>query len=645
MKQFSKRIVTLLLAASLTASMAACKPTNNVPPFELTGTVPAEVSIGAELDLSEYITEEESATYNIYVSYTDPDSGETVTDQKLSSMIFVCEKATVYTLKFERVLNGTTTSVTKSVETLPMAPAFAGAMDVYADVNETLTFEELITNSQIQVSPGDLRDDIQVVSAEIEKRTFSSDATELSELTSTVEFTNETSYQFTDEGIYVFNLVATNKSGTANGKITVNVESDVAAAREKASTTISFNETTKTVSWTAVDGATGYALYLDGVKQTVGNVTEYTFTSLETGTYKASVYPVYDTTIYAKSVAKKNLYVGAVQDALELTRKVYTVSWELRDAAIGYTVKENATTTELNATQNSYTLKGSYAIGEKITLEVVTNYAGSEKSNAATLDIFYGTVTLDSMDIDNPDMANQYKATTGIQFIEFDRPSQENGNTFFLIEFTGKNMPNFAFGAKYGLSELYAGHTTTHDWTDAGILVMSSNIDGKFGYMGVQRGFCSKAGALDAISVSLENGSSAPGLMKFKDDVHYIMIVGIEQLTFNNTDPNRKFATEVSYWLFTEENGTLALESHKSVIAQMTSHVMVENHSANPLVHNPKVVIYPAVKGTFENNPTPDAITFTYYNPASTLLGVLDNCTKAEYKTQLQTLVNAELNK
>ena len=184
--------------------------------------LPQTVQIGTELPLRSYIEEDPDAVYILYVSYTNPNTGEKIENKKQSSMTFTFDLATVYGFKVEMKKGKSTATATATIESLPDAPTFLSVNKVRVQKGATKTFDEIAASANILITPSDLVDDIKFTAVEIKKAVFNNSETTIPTLTSSRDIAdNETSFTFTDEGLYVFDISATNKSGSATNQLTV----------------------------------------------------------------------------------------------------------------------------------------------------------------------------------------------------------------------------------------------------------------------------------------------------------------------------------------------------------------------------------------------------------------------------------------
>ncbi len=221
--------------------------------------------------------------------------------------------------------------------------------------------------------------------------------------------------------------------------------------------------------------------------------------------------------------------------------------------------------------------------------------------------------TLDAMTISTGNGTN-VQAETDIDFIEFDGLS---GNTFFMVEFYGKNVPNFAVRATKGYSEITG--TGTSEWSNAGIMLLTSTTNG-WNDLYVWRGFHSN-GVADAKGAAVAN----VGYTKYSDTGHYVFIAGYE-IVEGSTNNEAKIS---AYVYSVGEDNTLTEFVSGSKIVSGTTHAL----------SGTKAVIYPNSK--VNQTLGADNVTFNYVTPKASLAELImqvdDNCA---YKAQLLTAHN-----
>lgn len=646
MKQFFKRISSLVLIGVLFVStlLTACAKED---PFEWAKETPKTAQIGDELNFSEYITREDGATYTLYVSY---DSTE---KEKQSALVYAFTQAADYTFEIERAKGEKKTSVSCEISVLPNAPEFGEAKVVTATIGDTFTFENLINASQMMVTPSDLQDKIEFTTVDI---TYATIATDVSEpvLTASEDLANKTSYTFAKDGVYKFNVKAVNKGGEDTATITVAAYDETKYAAKVAT---SYAAEEKNLSWTAVTGATGYRVWIGNDQQDVTS-TSVSMAGKADGEYQVKIVPVYTNVYYPSAIHEETVYVGAVKTPLVLTREVNTVKWEARPFATSYTVTENGTETTYQKTDVlAHTIKDTYATDEQVTVTVVANFEGNEKSEVATMNISYGTVTLNALKPTEGTYSNNlWKPTTGIQFVEFDGFTPATGNkvppTYFLVEFTGKNAPNFAIGAQKGYSELICPNDSLGkehadyrlEWSKAGIMLMNTK-PGSCLEIYVARGFSGSAGNMDmAMSSSSwkQGGADASklGMAHFEADQKYVLMIGGELWTGGNVGSwtDNGTALHLVAKLFTVDgNGTLTLAASIDGVIVSKGHALTETSTKAVIYGN---VITNSTQAAEDPSIDPASITFKYWKPASSIADLVNGMGDHAYKAQLKTLLS-----
>ena len=624
MKQFYKWIATVLGVLFSMFSIVGCATKSSAKiSFAWKETPPQEVTVGDELIFKDYLSEEEGATYTLYVSYENPVTEENITNEKQSSLIYTLDYATVYTFKIERVLNGKTASLEATVEALPKAPAFTRPTQVSASVGETKSFEEIFTLSGIFVTPSDLTGKVKFKEVKIEKATYSATTEDSGLLETKTIADTESQFTFQYGAIYTFLVTAENKSGSANVNIVV---STVDESKMTTKTEISYDFRQKVVSWTAIEEATAYRVQFGNTKLNVTETT-YSMANVEDGEYEVSIAPIYGDEIYTQSFASKLISVGMLKTALRLSCSNYTITWPERSFATSYKVTENGSETILSATELSYTLKGKYVTHEEVTVSVVAEMEDegeTASSVPATVTINYGTVFLKA--IDATASANAYKEVSGIEFVEVS--AGLTGNTWVMAEFKGKNAPNFAVRAVQGFSELTYDKSNPY-WSNAGMMLMNSLVGEKTDKLYITRGFfaCnSMNGAIDVrgyISPVIGN-ENAPGLRYLHDESEYIMLIGYEHDLIGYENGSENLCKITAIYFEVNSDGSLTKVFEDTTIAT----------SAWKYLPGDKVIAYPNISSE-ENS---EGVTFTYYPAAETLAEIINNST-SKNKANLKALL------
>ena len=608
MKKFTK-LLSLMLAIVIGLFTVGCRKEPLVVTFA--EDLPETVQIGTELKIRNYIEEDPEAVYVLYVSYTDPNTGVKVENKKQSSMTFTFELATVYTFKIEMKKNDASATATVSVEALPDAPNFLSVNRVRVEKGATKTFDEIAASANILITPSDLVDDIDFKAVEFTKAIFNSSEPTVPNLKSTRQIgAEETTFTFEEEGTYVFDISATNKSGTAVNQLTV---TNVDSAKQKAKTEASYNAESRILSWQPVEGATAYRLE-DGTQVKTLTETTCSFMGYEDGAYTITLYPVYDETVYVDAKTSVTIDVGYVRTPMELTKRNYTVSWTQRLLATKYLVTENGgTEIELAGDTCSYTLQGTYTTHSEVVVTVKAAFEDNTTTESASVKIKYGTVTFDAWDLNNAGTttnSNDIKAYSGI-----DTVCVGTGLTdaFIMVEYTGKNVPNFAVRATGAYSTITdADIAASRLWHNPGIFMFTSfihinAINAQRVY--VNRGLCASGGNFDGkgiIEADTANGIGG-GLTTMRDNVKYIMIMSYEVVAESTRNESK-----VTCYLMSVENETVTKVYQMSLIAPSTTHSL----------NGDKVILYPAV-----STQKAEPITFTYYPAKATLASVVNDST------------------
>ena len=626
-----KKIKLFLLVAALTmvGSFTACG--DSVPTFEFSESVPVSASLYQEINFKNYFEENEDADYKLYVSYTDPVTGEKYEEKELSSMIFRCEKVTTYTFKIERILKGKSTYLTCVIEINPQAPSLTGSQLVKAEKGDTLTFEELWRASQILITPSDLEDDIKFESLDVESVVFGGEDKQ------DVDVSSLTSYTFEDEGIYTFTVSAENKTDKATAEIKVQTYNEVWYAQKA---TISYDEASKVASWEAVADATAYSVWVgDGEAQTI---TDTTFSFVDSGVYPDGEYvlnvrPIYGDIEYEGAEVSRALYVGYVKDPIAMETNLDGIVWERRPFAVKYIVTEKAasaetaTTYEYAADVLSHKLQGTYAINDPIVITLEAVFDDNTKTDVATLNTLYGEMgeaTLKRIEATSG-------VASGIEGIAFEMG--ESGNTWFLVEFEGKNAPNYAVRAQE-VFDSWSGVQTIgkaggNEHTPEGMLITNSSEKTTLN-VNLWRGTNSKDHSVRGNA----GNSGALGMYRYQEGTRYIQIVGYQ---INLDEEGKHTANEsvslITYLFTIGENGALTLVSEK-----VNENVTWAAHCLT----GTKAIIYGNINeaSNVDAKPenSPESVTFKYARPANSLNALLYNiCDNYEYKAQLISMCGA----
>lgn len=245
---------------------------------------------------------------------------------------------------------------------------------------------------------------------------------------------------------------------------------------------------------------------------------------------------------------------------------------------------------------------------KRICLVVLTIFACTCFSLLLGQGLISSSVYASVVGLENTATLKKVSATNGyttgtVEYLEFDGLS---GDTYFMVEFSGKNAPNFAVNADKGYSTWNAESLAV-----PGVLLSNSCEAGQHKLI-IGSSLNTKGTHNSNIKSFPEIGGYAPGLLNFDENGHYLMIIGY--------DKTGVLAQNFSVYIFIiSSDGTIVN------VYDRTETINARIPSGN------KAIIYPNINHGNEN------ITFNYQAPESTLdqliEGVNDNCT---YKKQLQ---------
>ncbi len=329
-------------------------------------------------------------------------------------------------------------------------------------------------------------------------------------------------------------------------------------------------------------------------------------------------------------VINYNVDLADVKVDFDYIFKTSAVSWQAIKGAEKYAVKvADADTVIIEGTTHviSQDLSGEISVSvTPIYGEIV--YVGSENTKTLSVGNIYnlsGEVELNAMDINNPELANGVIEATNVEHVEFDI----SGNTFFMVEFTGKNAPNFAVGAKAARDSIVVSETSNDYWINSGVLLTNSYVNNRRDGLNVFRGFYAKSTlAADFVGVIAGEKDKGPGMAFFDDDTHYIMIVGYENVTTGKSPYNAKISVKI---LAVGENNELTVVTEKDATMNNVTHVSVGN----------KAVIYGNVIAPLDSASSPDSVHFGYEAPAASLNKLINGLSDDNiYKATLKTVLN-----
>ena len=615
--KFLKKIGTVCLASSLFVVSALSGCGKDEEPFVWETRPPESVAIGAELLFRNYIEMEDDAVYTLYVKVDD---GEFV---KQNTLVYVCRNAADYSFKLERNKNGDTDVLVWDVTVLPNAPTFNTPSVVsVTEVGAKRTYNALLNVADLTVTPAELQDSILFKSVDVTYLGVpTEEETPVMEETITLD-ESATNYTFARAGIYTFHLEASNVAGTAEATLTVNAYDPTQETKAE----LSYNAEEKLLTWNAVENATGYRVWV-GESYVDVQDTAYSFTDKADGEYAVKVVPVYNGIYLTTAVQDFIADVGIVRTPLPLETKNYTVSWTKKAFAIGYDVYENGTlVASYDENAREHSLKGNYETDDQVSVKVLAKFSDGTKTEDSVKTISYGTVTLGA--IDGTKANYTFKPVSGIEYIELEGTAKNN---FVMLEFTGQNVPNVAFRAEKGFSELTCPEQTSStyegrpEWSAAGIFYYSS-APGNKNNLWVVRGFNYSIGTMDG-----HTQLDGLGIASMSDEQHYLLIYGYEVI---DGDSDSSITTTVLLYSVAGDN-TLTLEKEISQPIKSKSHLLKENN---------KIVLYGNIWATTgESDQTIKSVTFKHYQPSDTLAGLINGMKDDNpYKAQLKALNNVE---
>ena len=615
--KFLKKIGAVCLASSLFVVSALSGCGKDEEPFVWETRPPESVAIGAELLFRNYIEMEDDAVYTLYVKVDD---GEFV---KQNTLVYVCRNAADYSFKLERNKNGDTDVLVWDVTVLPNAPTFNTPSVVsVTEVGAKRTYNALLNVADLTVTPAELQDSILFKSVDVTYLGVpTEEETPVMEETITLD-ESATNYTFARAGIYTFHLEASNVAGTAEATLTVNAYDPTQETKAE----LSYNAEEKLLTWDAVENATGYRVWV-GESYVDVQDTAYSFTDKADGEYAVKVVPVYNGIYLTTAVQDFIADVGIVRTPLPLETKNYTVSWTKKAFAIGYDVYENGTlVASYDENAREHSLKGNYETDDQVSVKVLAKFSDGTKTEDSVKTISYGTVTLGA--IDGTKANYTFKPVSGIEYIELEGTAKNN---FVMLEFTGQNVPNVAFRAEKGFSELTCPEQTSStyegrpEWSAAGIFYYSS-APGNKNNLWVVRGFNYSIGTMDG-----HTQLDGLGIASMSDEKHYLLIYGYEVI---DGDSDSSITTTVLLYSVAGDN-TLTLEKEISQPIKSKSHLLKENN---------KIVLYGNIWATAgETDQTIKSITFKHYQPSDTLAGLINGMKDDNpYKAQLKELNDVE---
>ena len=204
----------------------------------------------------------------------------------------------------------------------------------------------------------------------------------------------------------------------------------------------------------------------------------------------------------------------------------------------------------------------------------------------------------------NKIVTDGYGAASNVQSVAFDGLG---GATWFMVQFTGNNAPNFAVRSTAQFTEW--GTATTGN--DAGMLICTSCFENQRDirlFRGTNTSNANGGSRRDLSNYTIGSWNNGPGNEYFNASTEYVMIVGYAQNATTST------SADITVYIYKISNGTLV---------QTYSTVATATYAYNALTGN-KAVIYGNI-GVTASQAGPDSITFSYVEPADSLAGLLKN--------------------
>ena len=204
---------------------------------------------------------------------------------------------------------------------------------------------------------------------------------------------------------------------------------------------------------------------------------------------------------------------------------------------------------------------------------------------------------------------------TNVQSVAFDGL---DGDTWFMVQFTGNNAPNFAVRS----TEQFATWGEATVGNNAGMFITNSSYENQRS-INLYRGSDMNSGTRRArIDGTMGVGA---GNECFDSSKNYIMIIGYTQNASVST------SADVTCYIFEiNADGTLTLLINKTATG---------TYAYNALTGT-KAVIYGNI-GVTDNQLGPDSVTFTYATPKATLEELIGGVADTyQYKAALKTSLN-----
>ena len=256
-----------------------------------------------------------------------------------------------------------------------------------------------------------------------------------------------------------------------------------------------------------------------------------------------------------------------------------------------YETPANDLSTLINNLQSDYAYKDDLATA--LNVELKQPEAEVEEST-----VLPSSATLNKIVTDG------YGVASNVQSVAFDGFA---GNTWFMVQFTGNNAPNFAVRSTAQFTEW--GEATKGN--DAGMLICTSCFENQRD-LRVFRGTNtsnSNGGNRRGLSNYTEGSwNNGPGNEYFNASTEYVMIVGYTKNATTET------SADITIYIYKVSSGALV---------QTYSTVATATYAYNGLSGN-KAILYGNI-GVTASQMGPDGVTFSYVEPADSLEGLLKN--------------------
>ena len=582
-------------------------------------SIPTEVDIYDEVYFRNFIVVNDDADYFLYVSYYDAVNGQQVTDKKQTSLVYQFQMEGEYTFKIEQVLGDNVSNVTCTIKVQPQAPVISSPIMGLTSVGAVKTYSEIVMMTQVLITPSNLVDKVQFLSYDFESKVEGAD----DEMDVALD-ASATEFTFAKEGIYTFDVKVENGKGEATAQLSIrNYNMDNYEARVE----LTYNALEKILSWEAIENATAYRVWFEDGNYV--DVTEPSFsfaneTAYPDGEYNLKVAPVFNGTIYKGAAIEKLLPVGRVHTPLILSKDMDIVTWDERYFVEEYFVIEGDEEYIYDGATFAHLVQGAYKVNEEINIQVYGKFDDGTVTETAEITLVSGDVASATL---SAIKANDGVAT-GVEAINF---GGMDGNTWFLTEWVGKNAPNYGirvenlssnWDGSYTVKKDVAGNPYGAEYTPGGMMLANSS-EKSWTNIYLYRGYNTKEYQRGAVGDDVNLG-----LYRYKNDVHYIQIVGYEAV--ENSASNDAVIT--AYLFTVDAAGTLTLVTKASGTATWATHCLVGGQYAR-LYGN---IVLPLQDGN------PEEVTFTYAKPATSLNKLIYNISDSyAYKTQLIELCGA----